>query len=472
MRGLAIAGAVVSAAVWTYALLGPRGVLPRPKPEGRALPMPEVEVAEDGSRRARVDPAEWSMAFSASGLPMLPDPNGLELVPVQRLVEASRRWVATGEGDELGRMGEVVMALELHEAAIDYFVAARELGSQPERWAYFLGAEYQRIGASEAAVEALEAARALDPGYGTTSTRLGALYLDLGDLEEADAAYGRAAESEPAPSAGLVGRARVALERRDFEGALGFLEGALRLAPGDFIAHRLRSQALTGLGRTEEAAEAARVSNELPPYRGWLSFDPRLGEASEAAGTQRSLELAMNAALARRDLRAAAAAGEALLERLPESPQVHSVLAGIQANAGNTGRALELAQRAVELRPDDLQALRSLADIASSVGALEEGGRAAEAMVELAPDSAVAHQTLGRALFLQGRTDEAVGALRRAIRLEPRESRHRLLLVDVLQRTGRLEEARLDLQELLSIDPQNAEARQRLEGLRTQGQGR
>jgi len=465
MSKLALLGALCSAALWGYVAIGPRGLLPRPA--GIGLPMPEQQINDQGAVSARVDAAAWVDACEEAGLPILPDPNGLELEPLRRLVEASRRWAESGDGDELGRMGEVAMALELHELAIDYFAAAKELGTRRARWTYFLGAEYQKIGATDAALHELEEAREADPAYGTTHLRLGTLYLELAELERADEAFARAAERPPAPSAGVVGRGRVALAERSFDAALGYLDTALRTSPRDFIAHRLRSQALAGLGRAEEAALAARISNQLPPYRGWLSFDPRLAEAHEGAGTQHSLELALNAAIARGDFQAAAVAGEALLERLPRSPQLLSVLSGVLANAGQLPRALELARRAVDLEPDNLKALRSLADIASSAGEFEVGTRAAEAIVRLAPESAEAHLTHGRALFFEGRLEDSLAALRRAVSIEPRVAKYRLMLVDVLQRASRFDEAKLELQGLLAIEPGNAQARQRLEALRS-----
>ena len=57
-----------------------------------------------------------------------------------------------------------------------------------------------------------------------------------------------------------------------------FLWLHLQDAHGPYLAHRLRSQALAGLGRLDEARAASDISNLLPVYRGWLSVDPWLAE--------------------------------------------------------------------------------------------------------------------------------------------------------------------------------------------------
>ena len=312
-------------AVWGYVAASSTGQ--SHDPSTAALPMPRKVTNELGSPIAQIDAAQWRAACVQAGLPELPDPNGLEYEPIRRLVEASQRWGQERDGDALGRMGQIALALELYEPAMDLFAAARRLGTQSETWNYFLGVSCQQVGHSQAALEALQAARAANPDYGTTSLRIGALYFDLAEFDLAEESYVLATQSPPAPAAGWVGRGRVAVARRQFEAALNHLGEALRATPGDFLAHRLRSQALAGLDRFEEAAEAAKTSNRLPPYRGWLTFDPRLGEAHQIANTQRYLETSLSVAMSKGDMQAAAQAGERLLERLPNSVQVLSVVA-------------------------------------------------------------------------------------------------------------------------------------------------
>jgi tetratricopeptide (TPR) repeat protein len=464
MNKLSLVGGLLSAATWAYVGLGPSGLLPRAP--GLGLTLPERSLSEQGATSAKVDLGQWQADCKAAGLPLFPDPNGLEFEPLKRLIEASQRWAANADGDELGRMGEIAMALELHEPAIDLFAAARALGEDVARWNYFLGAECQVIGASAAAIEALQEARDLDPSYATTYTRLGALYFELGEFEQADKNYALASRRQPSPTAGIVGRGRVALAQRDFNKALQFLDTAVKATPKDFLAHRLRSQTLASMGRTQEAATAAQLSNTLPSYRGWLTFDPRLADAHKAASTQHSLEIAFNLAISQGNLQAATRSGEALLKRLPDSPQVLAVLSRILANSGKVARGLELAQRAAQLEPQNLQALGAVADIASLAGNYAAGEQAAKARVALAPKDALGYRSLGRLYFVQGKVEACLEQLRIAVRLQPRDASHRLMLIDVLKRAKRFDEAELELEGILAIDPNNVEAKGHLKALR------
>lgn len=460
---MALVLGLVLLALGGYAAVGPAGVLGRVGGEG--LRLPDTRVNALGAHIVEVDEESWQEACLAADLPDFPNPSGLEIEPIRRLVEASRRWAEAGEGDELGRMGEIALALELHDTAIGYFAAARELGAARVRWTYLLGAEHQIVGEQEPALAALEEARRMEPDYGTTHVRIGALHLERGELEAADASYAEAATLPAAPASGLIGRGRVALERRDFAAALELLEAALRITPQDFLAHRLRSRALAGLERTEEAAAAAALAGELPMYRGWLSFDPRLQEVQAAAGTQRSLENALRIALSSGDMARARQAVDELLARVPKSPQMLSLAAQIHANSGGLERAQELITTAVELDPLNLDRLGSQVEIAMAARKLDVAREAARRYCDQAPGEGRGYQLLGRVLYLEGRGDEAVAELERAVALEQDEATHRLLLADVLQGLGRNAEARTVLEALLAREPENAQARQRLAAL-------
>lgn len=466
MSKLTILGGGVALVVWGYALAGPPGLIPASRNAG--LPLPAKSVNDQGATSAAIDKQQWQAACVTSGLPPFPDPSGLEFEPIRRFVAASERWAETGDGDELGRMGEIAMALELHEPALDYFAAARAFGTDTARWTYFLGAECQVIGAAQLAIKELEAAHAKDGSYATTSTRLGALYFELGDLDQADKWYEKATKGQPFPTAGVVGRGRVALAKREFQQALGFLDSAVRATPSDYIAHRLRSQALARLGRSDEAAAAALTSNQLTPYRGWLTLDPRLGDAHRTAGTQHSLEIALNVAIGKGDLASAMKAGEELLERLPKSPQILSVMATILANSNQLPRAMELAQRACDVAPDDLQAASALANIATNIGDFDRAAAAAQRLIELAPNDPKTHQALGRLSFIRGQVDDSIAHLRKAIELESENPVHHLMLVDVLIKDERTAEAEGQLLRLLKVAPKNAQANQLLKSIRGQ----
>jgi tetratricopeptide (TPR) repeat protein len=452
--------AVCVALLAGYSLMGPRGLLPRPTyPD---LPSPASVAEEEGALRARIDEGAWLAACKAADLPALPAPDGVEFTPAARLVEASRAWTRRGEGDALGRMADIYLALDRSEAALDLYVAARALGHQTARWAYFEGVVQQALGDAAAALEPLEAAARLDPEYGPTHARLGTALLELDRLEEADAAFARAAERQPAPALAWTGRARVALLRGEPLRALEFIERAVSLTPGDFQAHRLRALTLSALGRLDEARAASGLAGTLPTYVGWLSFDPRLVQVHRGSGTVRALRDQLSNALQRKDLTAAQAAAEEILAAMPRSADTLLVLATIHANRGDLQRARSLAFRAHELAPRSLIVLQARAEIAIAMSDAATMDQTLEELFTLDRSRADTWALLGRAHFVRLRYNDAFEALREAERLEPRNGSHSLLLAGMLDLAGEPEQASRVLSAALDRNPEQPEVRRAL----------
>jgi tetratricopeptide (TPR) repeat protein len=119
---------------------------------------------------------------------------------------------------------------------------------------------------------------------------------------KADQALARAARLAPGDSVLLTARGALAAARHDFHGALRAADAALRVNPYSAQADAVRSDALTELGRYDEAARAARRADDLDPgpstfarlsyqaeLRGDLGTATRLMRLSlDAAGTSAS----------------------------------------------------------------------------------------------------------------------------------------------------------------------------------------
>jgi adenylate cyclase len=157
------------------------------------------------------------------------------------------------------------------------------------------------------------------------------------------------------------------------------------------------------------------------------------------------------------------------------------------AGPENLTRAMELAQKAIELDDTEAQAHISLAIALTWMRRPDEAERAAERAVALDPNSADAYTSLGnirdfqgrhedavalytrahrldpqfdmslhflgRALLTLGRFDEAEIAFRRRLTLAPRSDMTRFYLACLYGRTGRHEEARRYWQETLEVNP-------------------
>ncbi|MEM8710858.1 MAG: tetratricopeptide repeat protein, partial [Planctomycetota bacterium] len=449
-RVAVLAPLTLATVLGAYSQLGPAGWLIRPLPDIQIPALPAASTAE------------WESAFQAAGLPAWPLEPTPEEEPLRIAVERTRPWTQEADGEALGRVAQQLFAMGLDAAAGSYAALAVELGTDKASWFYWKGViahgrhEDGVAGAFETAVAALKRAAELDPGYGVTHARLGDLFLGQNRLDEADAAYLKASQNAPAESIGLRGRAEIALRRGEASEALRLIDASIAKVPGDFRSHRVRAQALSALGRSDESSAAEATAGRLPVYSGWTTFDPRLAEAIGESATSQSLEMKLGVALQVGDLTAAADAGERLLKSRPRSISLLSSLASIYANRGNTTRALEHSTQAVEIDPSNVDALSLHCEVAINAKATEVIESSTKTLLDLDRRRAASWSLRARGQFVLGRIEEATQAMERAITLEPRVAAHPLLLSQMLERASDRDRAVVVLEDALRRMPSDA----------------
>jgi tetratricopeptide (TPR) repeat protein len=151
-----------------------------------------------------------------------------------------------------GLVGMLAESMEAHGAAEAWFRRAELADDRDHRWPYYLGCLYQVTGRPLDAADALGRARELEPGYAMTSARLGFLALEAGDPDRAAPLFARYTELHADDWLGLVGSARVALDRADATAALEFLRQATARGGDDFQVHRTLGRAYAALDRLAE----------------------------------------------------------------------------------------------------------------------------------------------------------------------------------------------------------------------------
>lgn len=92
-----------------------------------------------------------------------------------------------------------------------------------------------------------------------------------GDLESAERALVRSAELNGGFLKTWVNLARVRLDRRDFEGALGAADAAVDLNGDSVEALHQRGRALAALGRKDEAITTLQAARERDPEHGYVA---------------------------------------------------------------------------------------------------------------------------------------------------------------------------------------------------------
>lgn len=354
-------------------------------------------------------------------------------------------------GQAFGFLGQTLHALDLPAAAARAYDTALRLLPQDPRWPYFLALAKQSQGDLEGAVAQyrrfLEGPRELPAAH----VRLGDALLQLGRLDEADAAFQSALESAPEEvgAVALHGLGRVAVERGEAEQAVELLSRALALQPDATTIHYPLAQAHRRLGNEQVARYHLALRGE-----GEVAFPDPLGAVIAGIGKSVAFEVV-------RDLAAAEDFDETDFLGFVTSQLGGSAAAAAEPLRTLLGDLAEAGAPAVQ-RGRLHAALGSLlARAGDDPGAVEAFERA----LELAPDLVDARLRSGNALAREGRFDDALERFDQVLARRPESAPARVQRAAVRANLGQLEEARTDLEAALDLDPENAEAHLRLAGV-------
>lgn len=361
-------------------------------------------------------------------------------------------------GQVMGFYGQVLHALDRIDEAMEAYTQARALVPADPRWAYYLALARQGRGELEEAVTGYRTFLELAPQpLPAAHLRLGDALLQLGRLDEAQAAFRTAGELATPETAAQIGGAafyglgRIAAERGENEVAAELLRRALALQPTATVIHYPLAQAYRAL----EREELARYHLSLQGDRE-ISFPDPLGVVLVGVEKGVALEVA-------RDLAAADDFSET------------DFLGFVGAQIGNAAAgALEpMTGLIAESREAGTSPL-VLARLQAALGSLQARAgddEAATASFEaaLAGDSSLVETRLrlGSSLARLGRFADALTSFDQVLAHRPAVSEAtaaeaRIQRGSVRANLGQLDEARADLEAAVVADPANAEAQLRL----------
>lgn len=344
------------------------------------------------------------------------------------------------------------------------------------------------------AVAEMERAREADPGSAELTLDLARLHLDLGDAAKAAEVARAAARMQPTESAPvrLLAEALFNLAMRegageaDLQTAMGALQDLQRLEPADaevpldlarlFLSRGRDAEALAAIEKNRElepgSEEGALLASQALSHLGRLDDALRvLNEAIDTNPRQPALRVAlMDVYEAQERFQDAVMVGSRLLAAGFEPLRMHYQLARLSQKMGDHAGAYEhLAALSglMEQHPDRF-APPERADIAlRAVGALIEAGRlpeaaaAAEAGSRRNPDDVRFLLRRGEALLLQGKVREAEGLFTRSAPGTENATRLSELYLAAgarRERGGDPREAERLLRRAIEIDPRNASA--------------
>ena len=315
--------------------------------------------------------------------------------------------VGTGFGQAVGELGRLYQANHFYDDALSCYRLALEYDEQSAVWFYLSASIHQQRGETESMIGFLERTLRLSGGYSPAVLKLADTYFKANAMQEAKVYYERRLQLEPGDPYALMGLARIALDKGQWEIAEAHLQKAISSNPRFGDAHRLMAEVHEHFDRIEEMKKsldrAAGCTRFRPAPDPWiddlkdLCYDPeQLLVLGSMALTELDIETAVNKHFAR------------ALEIDPENPAVHLAMGKAWFMAGDWSRAHQYLMRTIELDPTSDQAYFQLGLILRNENKLGD----AEAMMLKAlayqPNNANVLNNLGVIQLEQGRYPEAI----------------------------------------------------------------
>ena len=301
-----------------------------------------------------------------------------------------------------------------------------------------------------------------------------ALALSAGEIDRAEALYGRCLAADPSDLSALHDLAVVATRRGRHAEAIARFEDLLSRDPDHADAWLNMALSLCDAGRPDEAVRAARRAVALRPrdpnahtvLGHVLSVTPDRAGAAAACGSALAIDGAFVPAHLRRAriMREMGNTGESLascdaIVRLRPNEAAGYVERGVTlVGAGRPEEAQDAFRSALARDPTNEQALlglsRSLVDADDTEGAISELDQG----IAQVPDVAKLHMLRGLLHQKRGRLPEAWDGLKRAIELDPNDATAYLNLGNLLLKTERYVPAVLFLEHAAKLKPDLVEA--------------
>jgi Flp pilus assembly protein TadD len=332
----------------------------------------------------------------------------------------------------------------------------------------------ERLGNLDEAGAALAKARDLTTGAakGEVLAAIAGMDLSRGTGKDALANATKAVELGATPTT-LAALARAQARNQDAPNALVTADKAVAAGATSALAHEARGEALSALGRDEDAVAAYRKALELDPKfvlararlasvlvardkaaeavaeaRKATEADPKNGEAFAALG--RAL-LALNP----KDWNAAIAEAQQGAFLNPKSPYVQLSVGKIFEAQGNYDQAAGAYERALESDPGFAPARLALLQANIARGKVGSAIADLKKLAAEMPGSGEAQLLVGEQMLRKSEYAEAVGVLENATRLSPGSSTAWWLLGQAYNFNRRQDEAASAFKKAVELAPTN-----------------
>ncbi len=326
-----------------------------------------------------------------------------ELGEVERL---KARKMSEDLGASLATRANRLLASGDARAALDLYRQSLQDDPGNAKTYYNLSIALRTIGDAAGEREALKRSIELNGNLAPAHDRMGILYQQGGQIDEALAEFQAAMAAEPQAAEPPYNLALVYALRGQNALAENCFRRAIENDPDYLDAHLMLAKVIAAQGRLSEAEKPA----------------------------------------------------ETALHLAPRNPAALTLLGMIRTRLGHGDTALPLFRQTVALAPADPEAHLNLgialADVLNPEAAITEFAEA----VRLAPQNAAAHYNLGRALFDVQRIPEAQPELERALEMQPNYPSTLYLLGLIERQQGNLPRAVERFRAVIAIDASDAAA--------------
>ena len=188
---------------------------------------------------------------------------------------------------------------------------------------------------------------------------------------------------------------------QDYRSDLAIWLDTVNKRPNNPRAHDCLADALTKLGRAQEAVEQWEQMLRIHPDYANTHYNlgmilVRLGRVEEGIGHY-----------------------EQVLRSKPDDVETHYYLGNALMRLGRAGEAIKHYEQALRIKPDYAEAHNYLAFALIQQGKAQEALGHWEEALRIKPDYAEAHNNLAIALIQQGKAQEAIGHWEEALRIKP-----------------------------------------------------
>ncbi|HZT31253.1 MAG TPA: tetratricopeptide repeat protein [Bryobacteraceae bacterium] len=274
--------------------------------------------------------------------------------------------------------------------------------------------------------------------------QLGTVNLLEKNYREAEEAFRKAYQLNPANSRGLMGVVETYMAQDRSEDALKTLQDEVNRFPNRLDIRLALANTAVRAGKFDQAvSEFQKVLAGLPKNsKGYGELYLRLGETYRRKG----------------DLVSAIGALDKARAALPDNPTVMSTLALALDGAGQKAAARQVYEQTLKLDPNNGIALNNLAFlIAETGGDLDQALTYAQRAKQMMPNMYEVSDTLGWIYLKKNLSDNAVEIFRDLVQKQPTHSTYRYHLGMALQQKGDKLGATRELQQALKDNPSKEE---------------